>query len=318
MKIFAKSRTISLIVGLVLMILILPGGVSAYMTSSLNAQVVSTSIPSSMNTGQNYLVSVTMKNTGSTPWNEGSMIYLGGVGDSTGIAAQFGITRIGIPTTTTVPSGDQYTFVFNVTAPATPGYYTLKYRMVQEGYEWFGSRLTKTVQVVRQPSGTPDGTTTITPVTVMNSASGSPPKAQFTSNVTQGKSPLFVQFTDQSTGTAPMTYHWDFSDGEGKLPENSQKNPIWRFWEDAGTVYTATLTVTNAYGSDTIIKQNYITIGTSPAAAPVAAFTSNVQKGTAPLTVQFTDQSTGAPQTYAWLSLIHISEPTRRTPISYA
>ena len=151
-----------------------------------------------------------------------------------------------------------------------------------------------------KPSASPDVPATTAPVTVLTSASGSPPKAQFTSNVTRGKSPLFVQFTDQSTGTAPMTYHWDFSDGEGKLPENSQKNPIWRFWEDAGTFYTVTLTVTNAYGSDTIIKQNYITIGTSPATAPVAAFTSDIQKGTAPLTVQFTDESTGTPQTYAW------------------
>ena len=97
-----------------------------------------------------------------------------------------------------------------------------------------------------------------------------------------------------------MTYHWDFSDGDENLPENSQKNPVWRFWQDAGTTYTVTLTVTNAYGSDTIVKQNYITLGTPPSAVPVAAFTSNVQSGTAPLTVQFTDQSTGVPQSYAW------------------
>ncbi len=97
-----------------------------------------------------------------------------------------------------------------------------------------------------------------------------------------------------------MTYHWDFSDGAGNLPENSQQNPVWRFWEDAGTSYTVTLTVTNAYGSDTIVRQNYIRIGTEPTAPPVAAFTSNIQKGIAPLTVQFTDESAGAPLTYAW------------------
>ena len=133
------------------------------------------------------------------------------------------------------------------------------------------------------------------------SAASEPPKAQFTSNARQGTtSPLIVQFTDQSTGTTPMTYHWDFSDGEGKLPENSQKNPVWRFWEDDGSSFTVSLTVTNAYGSDTIVKQNYITFGTYQPPKPVAAFTSGVQKGTAPLTVQFTDQSTGAPQFYAW------------------
>jgi PKD repeat protein len=113
-----------------------------------------------------------------------------------------------------------------------------------------------------------------------------------------------VQFTDQSTGTAPLTYHWDFSYVEVKLPENSQINPLWIFWKEDGSVFTVTLTVTNAYGSDTIVKQNYITFGTPttavPAQAPVAAFTSSVQSGTAPLTVQFTDQSTGDPITYAW------------------
>jgi PKD repeat protein len=75
-----------------------------------------------------------------------------------------------------------------------------------------------------------------------------------------------------------MTYHWDFSDGEGKLPENSQKNPLWRFWEDAGTVYTVSLTVTNAYGSDTIVKQNYITLGdtTNPAVTPTPTSTGSI------------------------------------------
>jgi PKD repeat protein len=97
-----------------------------------------------------------------------------------------------------------------------------------------------------------------------------------------------------------MTYHWDFSDGEGNLPENSQQNPVWRFWGNPGTSFTTTLTVTNAYGSDTITRQNYITLGISPAAAPVAAFTSSAQSGIAPMTVQFTDHSAGTPVSYAW------------------
>ncbi len=127
------------------------------------------------------------------------------------------------------------------------------------------------------------------------------PHAEFTSNITNGKSPLFVQFTDQSTGAAPLTYHWDFSDGAGNLPENSQQHPVWRFWDNVATSYTVTLTVTNAYGSDTIVKQNYIVLGDTPVKTPVAAFTSNVTNGTAPLTVHFTDQSasTGT-TTYAW------------------
>jgi hypothetical protein len=140
MKIFAKSRTISLIVGLVLLILVLPGIVSAYSTSSLNATVISTTIPSSMTAGQSYLASITMKNTGSMTWNDGSMIRLGGIGDDTGDAAQFGPTRISISAGTNVLSGDQYTFSMKMTAPAISGNYTVKYRMLQEGQEWFGAR----------------------------------------------------------------------------------------------------------------------------------------------------------------------------------
>ena len=103
MKIFAKSRTISLIIGLVLLTLILPGAVSAASTSSLNAQVISTTIPSSIVTGQSYPVSVTMKNTGSMTWNEGSIIRLGASTDGSGDAALFAPDRIKIPSGTSVP-----------------------------------------------------------------------------------------------------------------------------------------------------------------------------------------------------------------------
>ena len=40
--------------------------------------------------GQSYPVSVTMKNTGSMTWNEGSMIRLGASTDGSGDAAKFG------------------------------------------------------------------------------------------------------------------------------------------------------------------------------------------------------------------------------------
>jgi PKD repeat protein len=151
-----------------------------------------------------------------------------------------------------------------------------------------------------KPAQTPTPVPTLTPSPTPTPSAAGAPKAQFTSGATQGNSPLTVQFTDQSTGAAPMTYHWDFSDGDGDLPENSQQNPVWRFWGNAGTSFTTTLTVTNAYGSDTITKQNYITLGTPTATAPVAAFTSSAQRGIAPMTVQFTDQSAGTPVSYAW------------------
>ena len=49
------------------------------------------------------------------------------------------------------------------------------------------------------------------------------------------------------------------------------------------------------------MKTNYITVTAAPV-APTAVFISDIQSGNAPLTVKFTDQSTGTGRgsTYAW------------------
>jgi len=122
-----------------------------------------------------------------------------------------------------------------------------------------------------------------------------PPVAAFTSNKQTGTAPLTVAFTDQSTGTSPISYNWDFNnDG---VNDSTSRNPSFTY-SDAGT-YTVRLTTTNAVGSDTAIKTGYIIV--SPVIAPTAAFTSDKQEGNAPLNVKFTDQSTGsAPLTYTW------------------
>jgi PKD repeat protein len=110
------------------------------------------------------------------------------------------------------------------------------------------------------------------------------PVAAFTANVTSGTAPMTVQFTDQSTG--PITnWSWDF--GDGGL--SSFQNTSWTYYY-AGD-YTVSLTVTVPGGSDTETKIGYIHVAVPE--PPVAAFTANVTSGTAPLTVQFTNQSTG-------------------------
>ena len=38
------------------------------------------------------------------------------------------------------------------------------------------------------------------------------PEGMFTSSVKSGPAPLTVSFIDQSSGTAPLTYAWDFGD----------------------------------------------------------------------------------------------------------
>jgi len=118
-----------------------------------------------------------------------------------------------------------------------------------------------------------------------------PPVAAFVGNPTSGVAPLTVQFTDQSSGS-PTGWSWAFGDGGTSTAQNPS-----HVYQNAGT-YTVTLTATNAYGSDQEVKTNYITATTCT--APVAAFVGNPTSGYAPLTVQFTDQSTGGPTSWSW------------------
>ncbi len=81
-----------------------------------------------------------------------------------------------------------------------------------------------------------------------------PPVADFVGSPTSGAVPLTVDFTDLSSGE-PTSWAWDFGDGVGTSEE---QNPTYTY-NSVGT-YTVTLAVTNAYGSDTEVKSNYITV----------------------------------------------------------
>ena len=86
------------------------------------------------------------------------------------------------------------------------------------------------------------------------------PIAGFTAVPLTGMAPLTVQFTDQSTGTGPLTYAWDFNN-DGTV-DTTLKNPSM-IYTGAGT-YTVNLTVTNTAGSDSEVKTNFITVTTAP------------------------------------------------------
>ncbi|AKB30300.1 cell surface protein [Methanosarcina siciliae T4/M] len=124
----------------------------------------------------------------------------------------------------------------------------------------------------------------------------SSPVANFSADITSGNAPLTVNFTDQSTGTV-SSYSWDF-DSDGTV-DSTEQNPSYTY-TSAGT-YTVNLTVANANGTDSEVKTDYIMVSEpSTPTEPVAAFTADVTGGTAPLTVNFTDQSTGSPTAWAW------------------
>jgi hypothetical protein len=107
-----------------------------------DAQVISSTFPTSMVAGQSYSVAIRMKNTGTNTWTAANSYRLG----ATGSAASFGVGRAYLPAGTSVGPGQEYTFTFTVTAP-TAGTYSAGYRMLQEGVAWFGQTSTKTVTV---------------------------------------------------------------------------------------------------------------------------------------------------------------------------
>nr|WP_054865220.1 PKD domain-containing protein [Methanosarcina barkeri] len=121
------------------------------------------------------------------------------------------------------------------------------------------------------------------------------PVAAFTANLTSGDAPLTVNFTDESTST-PTSWAWDF-DNNGTV-DSTEQNPIYTY-TSAGN-YTVNLTVANADGSDSEVKTDYIVVSEPLPGALVANFTANVTSGKAPLTVEFTDISTGSPTSWQW------------------
>jgi len=132
--------------------------------------------------------------------------------------------------------------------------------------------------------------------TIVVTDTAMPPAADFGSDVRAGQAPLAVAFTDRSTGTGPFTYAWDF-DNDGSI-DSSAKDPSHTY--GAAGKYTVSLTVTGPGGPDTETRTGYIDVSEGPV-PPVADFGSDVRFGNAPLTVRFTDRSTGTgPFTFAW------------------
>ncbi|AKB28648.1 cell surface protein [Methanosarcina siciliae T4/M] len=116
------------------------------------------------------------------------------------------------------------------------------------------------------------------------------PVASFSASSTSGSAPLNVSFTDESTGL-PTSWRWTFGDGTNATTE---QNPVHTY--NKSGLYSVTLTAANANGSNTLSKTGYIAVSNSL----VAAFSAFPTSGSAPLSVNFTDNSTGSPAAWKW------------------
>ncbi len=113
------------------------------------------------------------------------------------------------------------------------------------------------------------------------------PVADFSGTPTSGCAALSVSFTDLSTNAT--SWSWDFGDGGTSTAQNPNHT-----YNNPGT-YTVSLTATGAGGSNVNTKNGYITVN----GGPTAGFSGTPVSGTEPLTVNFTDQSSGA-TSWSW------------------
>jgi PKD repeat protein len=101
-----------------------------------------------------------------------------------------------------------------------------------------------------------------------------------------------VVFTDYSTGE-PTEWAWDFGDGNTSTEQNPE-----HIYSAVGN-YSVTLTVTNAEGTDSQTKSDYIIVSEDNI-PPVASFSSSTVNAKVDEVVNFTDESLYAPVVWSW------------------
>ncbi len=120
-----------------------------------------------------------------------------------------------------------------------------------------------------------------------------PPVADFVGAPTSGTVPLNVSFSDSSQN-GPTSWSWSFGDGGSSTSQNPSHT-----YTGAGT-YSVSLTVTNSDGTDTLTRTGYVVVNPDTPEPPIADFVGTPTSGTAPLDVDFTDQSTNNPTSWLW------------------
>lgn len=117
-----------------------------------------------------------------------------------------------------------------------------------------------------------------------------PPVAIFGADTLTGPQPLTVQFMDSSTGEI-SSWFWDFGD----TTTSTEQNPIHTY--QAAGDYDVNLIVTGPGGADTLKRENYIHVFNVPFTAD---FSASVLTGDKPLSITFTDLSTGVVTAWDW------------------
>lgn len=120
------------------------------------------------------------------------------------------------------------------------------------------------------------------------------PTAGFSTPVTTILPGTGIDFTDQSSGV-PSTWTWTF---QGGTPASStQQHPANIVYNTAG-VFDVTLVVTNEFGTNTLVLDNYVTVTASP--LPYISFSVSDSMPCIQSEVTLNDQSLYNPTSWQW------------------
>ncbi|MEA3478315.1 MAG: PKD domain-containing protein, partial [Bacteroidota bacterium] len=117
------------------------------------------------------------------------------------------------------------------------------------------------------------------------------PAADFSADHTYLMNGDTSNFLDESIGD-PTEWYWEFPGGEPAT--STAQNPENIIYSETGQ-YDVTLVAINEYGNDTLVKEEFITVG-----GPFAAFIADATNIVAGESVTFTDLSINSPTTWSW------------------
>lgn len=107
------------------------------LTATVNdAKIIAQNVPTVMAPGATVSVSITIQNIGKTSWTKADGFHLGNQNSQDNTT--WGANRIELEDGETIAPGENKTFTFDVNAPTMENVYNFRWRMMQEGVNWFG------------------------------------------------------------------------------------------------------------------------------------------------------------------------------------
>jgi polysaccharide biosynthesis protein PslG len=122
--------------------------IAAHTPRQDNAAPVSATFPDTMEAGQPAVVRLTFRNTGTTAWTDAEGYRLAAAED----LDPFTDPRQLLTAGESIAPNTEKTFSFEITAPPTPGTYRIRWQMLREGFDRFGTAFEQELRVLPAPS----------------------------------------------------------------------------------------------------------------------------------------------------------------------